>query len=144
MQAYDGVPTESEHADIDRLRRRLSSSLLSLVSAEPKAAVLDRHRGRVSDEGSEARVDGIDVRIPWAAVLAFAATSNVVVLAIGRLFVPIARSFFPGEVEWQTARVIVERNVPGVPSSIPGASVWKTVLLWVAVLLVIVIAWHFV
>ncbi len=146
VQAYEGVATEHDYKEIQRLRRDASSVILFLMFGESKAALGgpdERYSGRVSEQMLETRIVGLDARIPWKAVTAHVASSTMILLVIGQLCLPIARSFFVGEQQWQDARRIIERNVAAVPTGGRFATPWRTVVLWLALLVVIFLAWHF-
>jgi hypothetical protein len=149
MQRYEGVLTADEYAEAQRLRKELSSSILFLMFGESAAVIGEpgeHHAGRLSDEVLETRIAGHDGRIPWQAVTAYAHSANVVLLLIGQHCLPIARSFFPSETEWKSARNTFHGKVPiATPSlrfrDLPANR--NTVMLWLALLVVIFIAWHF-
>jgi hypothetical protein len=143
---YEGVPTEREYAEIESLRRDLASGILVLMFGESKALLArpDTHySGRVSEEALEARMAGVDARLPWDAVTAHAASSRVILLLIGQVCLPIAKSFFPTEEPWQVAHAIISKKVPVVPTAWRPDMQWKTTILWLALLVVIFLAWHF-
>ena len=150
MEDYAGVLTEQEYADIQRLRRELSSGFLFLMFGESKAILAPtdtRYSGRVSEEALEARIAGVDARVPWEAVTGYAASSAVLLLLIGQVCLPIAKSFFTGDEQWQVACATLAEKVPRVPSgrrpNAHAATQWRTIVLWLALLLVIFLAWHF-
>jgi hypothetical protein len=147
MPGYEGVPTEGEYAEIQRLRQELSSGILFLMFGESKAMVgqaTERHCGLVSEQMLEARICGIDARLPWSAVTAYAASPSVILLLIGQVCLPICRSFVGGEEQWQGTRAIVETHVAAVPARVSTATTpWRVLVLWLALLVVILLAWHF-
>jgi hypothetical protein len=147
MQVYEGVPTELEYGEIQRLRRELASGILVLMFGKSKAAVAapdERYSGVLSEQVLEARIGGVDARIPWKAVTACATSSTVVLLLMGQVCLPICRSFFAGEDQWRAACAIVEKSVPAaVPTGARPAIQWRTIVLWLALLVVIFLAWHF-
>jgi hypothetical protein len=146
MVAYEGVATDSEYAEIRGLRRRLSSVVLLLrltESSEEAPGQGAHHSGRVSDEMLEARIAGVDARIPWKAVVMYAASPSVMLVVVGKAYVPIARSFFQAEEQWQFARETVERRVVRAPSIQAPPATWRAVILWLTLLIVVFLAWHF-
>jgi len=99
--------------------------------------------GRISDDVLETGVGGVDARIPWSAVIGYAASSSVLVLLVGREYVPMARGFFGDEEQWQLARDAVTTRVPALPTIEAPDATWRTVVLWLTLLIVVFLAWHF-
>jgi len=153
MQEYEGILTEGEYAEIGRLRQELSSALVVLVAATPypgpwvvATRVGEEQRGRVSEDALEVRVGECEARIPWEAFIAYAASADAVLLSVGRLAVPVARSFFKSRGEWEAARAMIGERVPraGPVRTQPS---WlrpvKVALLWLALAVVVYLGWHF-
>jgi hypothetical protein len=109
------------------------------------AAVREEYTGQVTEPALEARLVGVDARIPWLAFGARAGSSRAIVLVAGQLFVPLARTFFTTEHEWLAARAIIEHKVPLSESQVRagGLSLARSVVLWLGLLVVIFLAWHF-
>ena len=84
---------------------------------------------------------GTDTRVPWAAVAGYATSPRALVLGMGRLDVPLVRAFFPTEEEWQSARAVIEKNVPVAPPRANAGAM--RVFLWLGVIVVLFLAWHF-
>lgn len=144
--AYQGVLTSEEHADVQRLRRNLASGILMLMFGESKALLAEQnthYAGSVSEDALETVIDGVKARLPWRAVTTFAATASVILLLAGQVCFPVSRSFFAGEDSWHAARAIIENKVTPVPAPRSGVAVQRTVWLWLALLVVIFVAWHF-
>jgi hypothetical protein len=104
-----------------------------------------RCTGRVTDVALEARLAGTDARIPWQAFASRATSSRAIVLLAGRMVVPITRTLFPTEQDWLAACAAVEKGIPVRPGqgAAGGRAIARSVALWLVLLLVIFLAWHF-
>ncbi len=144
--AYEGVLTQEEYAEVQRLRQEFSSGVLVLMFGQSKALLAERnarYAGSVCEDALDTRISGSSARLPWEAVTAYAAGPSVLLLA-GHACLPLARSLFPTDESWQAARAIItNRVVLAPPPRKLGDIQWRTVLLWLALLVVVFLAWHF-
>lgn len=145
---YEGVLTQEEHADVQRLRQQFSSAILMLMFGPSKKLLAEpstSYAGSVSEDALDTRISGSVARLPWAAVTAYAAAPSVLLLLAGHVCLPVARSFFPTEESWQEARRIITKKVALAPPlrRLSADVHWRTVMLWLTLLAVIFLAWHF-
>jgi hypothetical protein len=146
LHTYDGVPTDQECSEIDSLRERLSSGILVMMFGQSRATLGQpgtRYSGRVTDKGLHTHIGDVEARLPWQAITAHASSSAVILLLAGQTVLPITRSFFATEEAWQLARRTIQTNVPEAPTARPTTAHWRTVVLWLALLIVIFLAWQF-
>jgi hypothetical protein len=143
---YEGVATDLEWAEIQRLCQAVHPGFLIRLLRVARARtpqLAQRHVGRIADDVLETSVGGVDARIPWSAVVGYAASRDVLVLLVGRECVPMARGFFHDEAQWQLARETVTTRVFALPTIGAPDATWRTVLLWLTLLIVTFLAWHF-
>lgn len=142
---YEGVATEAERAEALRLCLTVSPAIRIFLRAfnvwfpQPDA----EHVGRISDDVLEARIGGVDARIPWSAMLGYVASPGLIVLIAGTRLVLIARSFVLNEEQWQLARGTVTEHVRAL-QTVEEPATWRTVILWLTLLVAVFLAWHLV
>jgi YcxB-like protein len=155
---YEGTLTEADTMELERLRTRLLAGPLFIV-LEPLARFHTDERGgrtggvapgvvcrgTIGDVALETELTGVETRIPWKAVTTYIASDTLLVIVIGHVYLPIPRHFFKNEEAWTGAKAVLAGNVLMVEpqrTSGPEAS-WRTVALWLTLLAVIFMAWHF-
>jgi hypothetical protein len=103
------------------------------------AALSGEHSGTVTDNALEARLLGVDARLPWALFSSQLASRDVVVLFVGtHLQLVLAAGQFAGEDAWRRAYEIVARHVREPKRS----SLLIRTVLWTLLLLALFLAWH--
>jgi hypothetical protein len=147
METYQGVLTQEERADAERLRREFASRILILTFGQSERLLAEPntfYAGSISEDAVEAHISGIVARLPWEAVTAYAGVQGTVLLLAGQVCLPVARSLFAGDESWQAARAIIEKKVLRAPKSRWALSdQWKAVIVWVVLLTLMYLAWHF-
>jgi hypothetical protein len=98
METYQGVLTQEERADAERLRREFASRILILTFGQSERLLAEPntfYAGSISEDAVEAHISGIAARLPWEAVTAYAGVQGTVLLLAGQVCLPVARSLFP-------------------------------------------------
>ena len=117
-------------------RRR--SALLGLWRASVSPG--SEQRGTVTEQWLEARLFGVEARIPWKVFAGRLASGRALVLFVGtHLQLVLGASQFADENAWREACALVARHVP-MPER---PSILRRTILWLILLLVIFLAWHF-
>jgi hypothetical protein len=96
--------------------------------------------GALGEEAVEARLFGVDARIPWGVFSCHLSSPRALVLFMGSHFqLILGPSQFAGGATWEQACAFVSQRVPRPTEP----SILRRVLLWGLLLLVTFLAWHF-
>ena len=110
-----------------------------------EAALRDEFRGLTTEQALEARLGGIDTRVPWTFFSSHVASSSALLLFAGsKVHVMLSRSMFGTDDAWQQARATIAQRVPQAREE-HGTSPRRLLISlgWVLLLLLVFLAWHF-
>lgn len=100
-----------------------------------------QYHGRVTDDALEAPLPGGEKRIPWTDFLGYQERDGVIVLtADDQLFIPLARSFFDTDEQWNQVKRIVDTSVTGRPAK----AAWERlpdVVMWILIAFLLFMFW---
>jgi hypothetical protein len=107
---------------------------------QESTALRELYRGRLTGKALEARLHGVDSRIPWPFFTAYLELDRVILLVVGdHTYVPILRGFFGSDEDWSEARKLIGARLKRREIKISAR--FKTILYWLVAALVIGLFW---